>query len=375
MSNAAESASTSTSPGSSVLREAAFDAEERDRIERAVDVADYEGPVEFLREGALRLVDEVLDEDGELDCPHDDCDRTFATVRERRGHLGSSEHAVDVPEGDFWCGYCGHGPTTWRGVNAHHGSSNHDGDPVRLDEGPSREDLIAPDDIPDHKNPDLLARLYRKHDGNYTAMCRAYDFEVGPGRVRHYLIEFGIHDVTPQGQATDDDAPDYRDPEWLQERYDAANGNISAMHRALDVDVPYRTLQKNLKKFGIHDPVGRDEATVQPNEVDPSDADVDEESATSEDDSDEEADVEDVAVDEVPSQTDPRVDDPVDVESFADLATPDWLDEHSFYAGVEMADDIDGLAEVLGWDAPDRLERMVELLDIEADLNGGENGG
>jgi len=54
--------------------------------------------------------------------------------RKLRGHLGSSEHALDVPEGDFWCGYCGYGPTSWRGINAHHGSSDHDGDPVRLDE-------------------------------------------------------------------------------------------------------------------------------------------------------------------------------------------------------------------------------------------------
>jgi len=114
--------------------------------EEWLDVDDSDdGAEDLIREATLRLLDDVLDEDGALECPHDDCDRTFPTRRKLRGHLGSSEHALDVPEGDFWCGYCGYGPTSWRGINAHHGSSDHDGDPVRLDEEPDREDLIAPD--------------------------------------------------------------------------------------------------------------------------------------------------------------------------------------------------------------------------------------
>lgn len=228
-----------------------LDGADRDRVEYAVEESDFESAEDLVQEATARLVSEILDEDGPIECPHDDCEETFPTQRKLRGHLGSSEHALDVPEGDFWCGYCGYGPTSWRGVNAHHGSSDHDGEAVRLDEEPGRDDLLAPDDVPDHKNPELLERLYRKHGGSYTEMCRQHDFDVTDGRVRHYLIEFGIHEVTPHGEL--DDGPVYRDREWLQERYDDADGNVSEMHRSLDIDVPYRTLLKNLNRFGIHD--------------------------------------------------------------------------------------------------------------------------
>jgi len=424
---------------------------EWERIQRAAEHADVDDPTEFVREAALQLVDEVLDEDGQLECPHDDCDRTFATVRERRGHLGSSEHALDVPDGEFWCGYCGYGPTSWRGVNAHHGQSDHDGSPVRLDEAPGRDDLLAPDDVPDHKSPELLERLYYDHDGNYTAMCRAHDFDVTPSRVRHYLIEFGIHDVTAQG-AADEDGPCYRDPEWLQEQYEAADGNISEMHRRIDVDVPYRTLQKNLKRFGIHDPTdppgkrhgkgGRNGENSPPSDTDEGpveDLDEDEQATDDEPQGLDHTDTEDLqtaydrhdtlraAAEEFPQVTyatvrqrmidhgiyesdnydttskdltttepesgpdpsaesapDPTpepdvieessdplgVDDPTEVESFQDVDSPDWLNEASFYQAVEMADDVDDLADVLGWQEYDRLQRMVELLDVGEDLDG-----
>lgn len=339
----------------------------------------------------------LLDEDDELyECPHDDCDEVFNTRRERRGHLGSSVHGLDVPEGEFWCGYCGYGPTNWRGINAHHGSSNHDGDPVRLDEEPDREDLIAPDDVPDHKNPELLEELYQRHDGNYTEMCRQHDFEVCPGRVRHYLIEFGIHEVTPQGEVEDGNGPLYRDREWLQERYDAADGNISEMHRRIEdedeVDVPYRTLHKILKSLGIHDPTespGRGQASEQRDDAEtdadqPTEAEADQETTPdpepeptqepgpephtepdqeegAEDDVDEDAGRVAAVID---------VDDPADATEFDDLATPDWLAEDSFHLALEMSDDAEEFAGNLGWGDPEDLQLMVEVLGLDA--FGGE---
>jgi hypothetical protein len=416
---------------------------EWERVQRAAEHADFDDPTAFVREAALRLVNEVLDEDGRLECPHDDCDRTFATIRERRGHLGSSEHALNVPEGEFWCGYCGYGPTSWRGVNAHHGQSDHDGSLVRLDEEPDREDLLAPEDVPDHKNPELLERLYHEHDGNYTEMCREQDFDVTPGRVRHYLIEFGIHEPTTQGPA-DEDGPRYRDPEWLEEQYEAADGNISEMHRRIDVDVPYRTLVKNLKRFDIHDPTDPPAKIQACRQQDDSDHDAgSDETEDEQEDPDEEpkgldhTDPEDLqaafdrhdtlraAAEEFPqvtyatvrqrmidhgiyepdsydtssedsTATDPGPDpeppeepepdptpepgeadeppplgvkDPAEVDSFHDLNTPDWLDEASFYQAVEMADDVEGLAEVLGWREYDLIERMVELLGVGENLD------
>lgn len=417
MSNAADGAASTTSSGVDAGHEVQFDDATKARLERAVDETDADGAEDLIHEATLRLLDDVLDEDGALECPHDDCDQTFATIRERRGHLGSSEHALDVPDGDFWCGYCGYGATSWRGINAHHGSSDHDGDPVRLDEEPGREDLIAPDDIPDHQDPELLEELYQRHDGNYSEMCRQHDFEVSPGRVRHYLIEFDIHEVTSQGEAEDGDGPRYRDREWLQERYDAANGNISEMHRRIEdegeVDVPYRTLVKNLKSLGIHDPTespGRSQAWEQrddANDAEDDDDDVDEATETTEasettettstsetEDGREaipepepepteepapephhEPGQEDGAEDDVNEEADRMaavidVDDPADATEFEDLATPDWLAEASFHVALEMSDSAEEFAGNLGWGDAEDLQLMVEVLGLEDEFAG-----
>lgn len=419
MSNAADGAASTATPGVDAGHEVQFDEATEARLDRAVDETDFDGAEDLIREATLRLLDDVLDEDGALECPHDDCDRTFPTRRKLRGHLGSSEHALDVPEGDFWCGYCGYGPTSWRGINAHHGSSDHDGDPVRLDEEPDREDLIAPDDVPDHKNPELLEDLYRRHDGNYSEMCRQHDFEVSPGRVRHYLIEFGIHEVTPQGEAEDGDGPRYRDREWLQDRYDAADGNISEMHRRIEdegeVDVPYRTLVKNLKSLGIHDPTespGRSQAWEQRDDADGAEGDDDgvdeatettgasettettETTSTTETEADPEAtpepdqeateepapephpepETEDVDEDES-DQADRvaaviDVDDPEDATEFEDLATPDWLKGASWSLALEMSDNAEEFAGNLGWGDPEDLQLMVEVLGLEDEFAG-----
>lgn len=361
------------------------------RLDRAVDAADLDTRAALVETATKEFIDDVLDEDGDLECPFEDCDRTFATRRQRRGHLGSSEHAVDVPDGEFWCGYCGYGPTSWRGVNGHHGSSDHDGDPIRLDEEPDLEDLAAPEDIPDHKNPDLLEQLYEEHGGTISEMCREHDFDVTPGRVRHYLIEFGIHDVTPNGPSEDGDGPVYRDPEWLRERYEEADGNISEMHRQLDEDIPYRTLLKNLKRLDIHDPT---ESPGRQQNEQAADGDAD----ASEDDDSEAVDE---AIDgaEEPAETDVvepdenateavegeqeddaedsffgfAVEDPADVEEYADLETPEWSDEDSFYTALDMAATPEEFSNYLGGGDPETLRKLVEALGREDAFMGGRD--
>jgi len=374
-----------------------FQSDEWERVQRAAEVADFDDPKEFVQEGALRFVDETIDEDGQLECPHEDCDRTFATIRQRRGHLGNV-HTDVFPEGDYWCGYCGYGPSKFQGINAHH-SQRHSkqGDPVRLDHDPDRDELLAPDDIPDHQDPMLLERLYREHDGNYTAMCRDHDFEVTSGRVRHYLIEFDIHKPTPQGDTEDGDGPLYRNCEWLKERYEAAGGNISEMHRNLEIDVPYRTLVKNIKRFDFHDPTDppgkrhgkggpKPSTEAEPEPKSDDQEDDEDQDDTTEADETETAEADDVGTDRVdeavqdkpaaepePEPENPQaqlgVDDPAAGESFHNLDTPDWLDEASFYQAVDMADDVKKLGECLGWEKYDRLKRMVELLGVDERLN------
>lgn len=228
-----------------------FDPDDYRRLEVAVEAGGYDDVGDLVREGSLRLVDELVDEDGQLECPHEDCDRIFATIRQRRGHLGNV-HADVFPDGDFWCGYCGFGPTAWRGVNAHHAHRHGDqGDPVRLDHDPDQDELLAPDDIPDHMDRELLERLYRENGGSISELYRSRDFDVQQGRVRHYLIEFGIHEPTPHGSS--DDGPDHRNREFLEQQYERFGGNISEMHRELDLDVSYRGLVNILKRWEVHD--------------------------------------------------------------------------------------------------------------------------
>jgi hypothetical protein len=369
-----------------------FQSDAWERVERAAEVAGVDDPKEFVREGALRFVDETIDEDGQLECPHNDCDRTFATIRQRRGHLGNV-HTDVFPEGDYWCGYCGYGPTTWRGVNAHHGSTDHEGDPIRLESEPDEEDLIAPDDVPDHKDPDQLAELYEEYDGSYTEMCRNHDFDVGPGRVRHYLVEFGIHEVTPQGEAEDGE-PVYRDPEWAQERYDEAGGNISEMHRQAQQDgyeIPYRTLLKNLKRFDIHDPESHvddddSEGVFECHECDyetdserglkihisrshdsADESDEDDLTATDENESE-------VSESQPHSETQVADVDGGDQERTYEDVAPEWLDEASFWQAVEMADDLEGFGDVLGWEDYEVLDELIQVTNAGEDLPAYEPG-
>lgn len=284
------------------LDDVAFTADELKRLRLA---AEHDGAADlqsFVQDAALEAAADVLDEDGPYDCPRDGCDEAFPTWRKLVGHLGSPAHALQDDD-EAWCGRCGFGPTTAQGVRAHHGSSDtHDGSPVLLASEPDQEDLVDPVDVPDHKNSELLAELYEEHDGSYTAMCRAHDFDVNPGRVRHYLVKFGIHEVTPHG--TGDDTPDYRDRDQLADLYAEHDGNISAMHRTMQADdelpdVPYRTLTKWLRKLEIHDPAERSPSGSD----DVKDASNDETASESEGDSDSEADIEETETSTEPVET------------------------------------------------------------------------
>jgi len=374
-----------------------YSPHEWDRIEQAVDETDADDTADLVREAVRKHVTDVLDED-RYACPRDGCEETFPTEEERRGHLGSSAHALDVPDGDVWCGYCGYGPASWRAINSHHGASpSHDGDVIRLDEEPDEEDLVIdPDQISDHKDQQLLERLYREHDGNIRDLCRAHDFDVHDGTVRNWLIKYDIHEVTRQGTDSDDeDVPDYRDRERLEELYRKNDQSIAGVHRALnrevDEDVPYRTVHNWLIKLDIHDPNPRGTTSTSESEPatesepanddepevateDPAETLVDEDDQRDEPADVDEADDPNDEPDEVdePARDVITVADPADVDSFADLATPDWLDEGTFHAALDMSDSAEEFAENLGWGDPEDLRAMVDLLGVGGGFEGGD---
>lgn len=386
----------STQPRPATVNTSWSDQEAR-RIEQAAAAQDYADATAFVRDAVLEAVDEVLDEDGPFECPHEDCDATFPTERQRLGHLGSDAHGLDVPDGEFWCGYCGDGPFSWRGVNAHHGSSSgHDGEPIRLDEEPTDEDLVGVDDLPDHKNATLLEELYDRYD-SISELCRQHDFDVGQGTVRTWLIKFDIHEVTPHSGSTaqsepaesavDGDLPVYRDASRMRDLYEEHDGNLSAIARSLD-GVSYSNVRTWTKKLGIHDPdapAPPQMPDVGPEPDDYGDEDAADEPPTDDEDVDAPADESDPSDTEDISETDdpgpsprdqlveeisperlnavaPGVD-PQSEVSFADLGTPDWMVEASFYVALDIAATPEEFAEKLGWGNAEDLALMVALLD------------
>lgn len=379
--------SQSTRPTAAVPGVSWSDAE-RDRIEQAAAAKDYADATAFVRDAVLEAVDDVLDEDGPFECPHEDCDEEFATERQRLGHLGSDAHGLDIPDGDFWCGYCGDGPFSWRGVNAHHGSSDgHDGEPIRLDAEPSESDLVGVDDIPDHKDRALLEELYDEYD-SISELCREHDFDVQQGTVRTWLIKYDIHEVTPHGEhgsgaAVDGDLPPYRDAERMRELYDEYDGNLSAMARAMPESVSYTNVRKWAKKLGVHDPDApappqRPDDTTDTDDVgDATTSEVEPESAP-ERPADADGDFDDPASEDTPpsprAQLLAAVDDArlhdlapdvsdFETVTFADLATPDWMVEASFHVALEIASTPSEFAEKLGWGTAEDLLVMVALVD------------
>ena len=62
--------------------------------------------------------------------------------------------------------------------------------------------------------------------------------------------------------------------------------------------------------------------------------------------------------------------DDTDDTGFDSIDTPDWLDESSFFQAAEMVEDVDELADVLGWDDDrEALEELVETLDVDVALD------
>jgi hypothetical protein len=161
------------------------------------------------------------------------------------------------------------------------------------------------------------------------------------------------------------------------------------MHRDIDIEVPYRTLLKNLKRLGIHDPKPAsndtgdhvdestgDEAAKRDGSGDEAGDKTPDSSSDSDggsDPSSPEPPSSEMENGTNPSASAPREDlldtlgvsDSEAVEEFGDMSTPGWLHEGTFYAAVETAEDIPELTEVMGWDEPELLDLMIELLDLE----------
>lgn len=375
-----------------------FSDSEWERIQKAAAERDDPNPEVLIREATLELVDDVLEDDAVYECLFDGCQETFQTKRQRTGHMGSPEHTIENADSDFWCGYCGYGPTTWRGVNAHHGSSpEHDGDPIRLDHEPSEDELVGVE-IPDHRDQQVLERLYDEHDGCISALYRAHEFEVSMGRVRHYLIEYGIHEVWPDDP--EKKLPDGLDRDRLEQLYNRYDGNVSAVHRVIDEDVPYRSLLTWLKDLDIHEPdqshtkarskhasraaTGDADTSEEPERDDPEgdpavdcadrdDVDVeDEECGPTDEDTGDDADdgAVDVDLDRVLGGRAPG-----DVTGFDDIQTPDWLSEAALHVAVPMSDDAGELATNLGWEDVEAVAAMVQLLDLDVQVTAAALGG
>lgn len=329
-------------------------------FERALGMSACEDMDAFVETAVREYVDDLLAGEGTFECPHDGCEETFDFDRQRRGHLGAV-HAQETPDGDFWCGICGYGPSTWRGVNAHHGSTSHEGEPVRLEEPPDPEDLQE-FDAPDHKNPKLLQQLYDEHDGQISELCRDHEFDVVHATVRTWLIKFGIHEVTPQSDAAG--SRGVIDADQARELYAEHDGNMSAVHRNLDQEIPYRTLVNRLRSLGIHDPAESSRAPASqsaPSNISTDTAEEDVATTAVERVDDAAVDSVDYPIPDAVRLTSVR--DADTVSGFSDIDTPDWLDEGTFYAVLDTASSIDEFAETLGWGTPDDLRLILDLLD------------
>lgn len=357
------------------IRELGFSEEEYDRLERAAEESRYGTVENLVREASFQYAGDLLADDGFFDCTVDGCDESFDSERQLRGHLGSDAHAVDNPNGDFWCGVCGDGPYSYSGVNSHHGAADsHNGDPIHLNHEPDEDDIVGVDELPDYKNPELLEELYDRYDQNIAEMCRQHDFDVTQGSVRRWLVEYGIHEVTPH-QSSEGSKPAYRDKERLEELYEEHDGNLSTIAREMDDDVNYSNVRRWVKKFGIHDPNDADRSRGPDLEDDaPEPRTLSRRTTSAVRERGGFEDVDDVD-DEDPGGVDISevvVCDPAEADSFEDLDTPDWLVGTSFELALEMADTPEEFAEHLGWGEPEKLEAMAEVVGLEDELVGGQ---
>jgi len=79
----------------------------------------------------------------------------------------------------------------------------------------------------------------------------------------------------------------------------------------------------------------------------------------------------DVAESPAPDATGGVPEDTALESEFDDLA-PEWLDEASYYNAVELSEDLEDLADTLGWDDRDQLAALVKATGVDKDLPGRE---
>jgi hypothetical protein len=127
--------------------------------------------------------------------------------RDGDGDLGRLVERLDVDvdssdEGDDdekYCGRCGHGPTSERGIKIHNGRT-HDGDAKIVDEPPEDVDDDRPEwlgdrELPlDHLDEDDLALVYEHTE---TIAEAVEYFDTGRGPVERELVDAGIHETDP----------------------------------------------------------------------------------------------------------------------------------------------------------------------------------
>ncbi|WP_162224263.1 hypothetical protein [Halorussus salinus] len=107
-------------------------------------------------------------------------------------------------------------------------------------------------DRPAYKDPEELEAVYDA-ERTFPEMRDELGVDVTPKTVRHYMVEYGIHD--PETVPSDDDGPKpaYKDPEELAAVYDAGR-TFPEMRDELGVDVTPKTVRHYMVEYGIHDP-------------------------------------------------------------------------------------------------------------------------
>ncbi|UPV76312.1 hypothetical protein M0R89_19305 (plasmid) [Halorussus limi] len=107
---------------------------------------------------------------------------------------------------------------------------------------------------PPYKDPERLAEVYDS-ESTFPEMRDELGVDVTPKTVRHYMVEYGIHDPETLPPSHDDDGskPTYKDPERLAEVYDSER-TFPEMRDELGVDVTPKTVRHYMVKYGIHDP-------------------------------------------------------------------------------------------------------------------------
>ena len=105
---------------------------------------------------------------------------------------------------------------------------------------------------PAYKDPEELAAVYDA-ERTFPEMRDELGVDVTPKTVRHYMVEYGIHD--PETLPSDDEGPKpaYKDPEELAAVYDAGR-TFPEMRDELGVDVTPKTVRHYMVEHGIHDP-------------------------------------------------------------------------------------------------------------------------